>query len=82
MTVGHAPADRASLFAFGAWPHRRAGPGIPWLVRLILERVGGRVEAGDAPGGGARFTVTIPRRAASARMQGASFGANRSVGVE
>jgi hypothetical protein len=28
---------------------------------MILERAGGRVEAGTAPQGGARFTVVLPR---------------------
>jgi signal transduction histidine kinase len=29
---------------------------------MMLERIGGRVEIGDAPHGGARFTLTLPRR--------------------
>jgi hypothetical protein len=29
---------------------------------MILERVGGRVEVSDAPLGGARFAVAVPRR--------------------
>jgi signal transduction histidine kinase len=35
------------------------------LVRLILERAGGRVDAGSAPLGGARFRVTVPRERAT-----------------
>jgi signal transduction histidine kinase len=62
--AGIGAAERASLFTLGKRGRTEApGSGIGLaLVRLILERVGGQVEAGDAPGGGARFTVTIPRR--------------------
>lgn len=61
---GIALGDRERLFALGKrGATTAAGSGIGLaLVRMILERVGGRVEAGDAPGGGARFSVTIPRR--------------------
>ena len=57
-------ADRERVFAFGArGPTRAAGTGIGLaFVRMILERVGGRVEIGDAPRGGARFLLTLPRR--------------------
>jgi len=30
---------------------------------MILERAGGRVEAGDSPLGGARITIIVPRAA-------------------
>ena len=56
--------ERERLFALGQRGTTcAAGTGIGLaLVRLMLERVGGRVEVGTAPGGGARFAVTIPRR--------------------
>lgn len=33
-----------------------------WLVWAFVERCGGRVEAGAAPGGGARFSLWLPAR--------------------
>lgn len=57
--------DRERLFALGERGATSAdGSGIGLaLVRLMLERVGGRVEVVDAPLGGARFALSIPRRA-------------------
>jgi signal transduction histidine kinase len=41
---------------------RAEGSGIGLaLVRMILERAGGRVECGASALGGARFVVTVPR---------------------
>ena len=62
--AGIVRADRERLFALGERGATRApGSGIGLaLVRIILERAGGRVEIRDAPRGGARFAVTIPRR--------------------
>jgi two-component system phosphate regulon sensor histidine kinase PhoR len=61
---GVAPADRERIFALGErGPGAGEGSGIGLaLVRMILERVGGRVEVSDAPLGGARFAVAVPRR--------------------
>ena len=63
---GVAPAERERIFALGERGTTGSdGTGIGLaLVRMILERVGGRVDVGDAPLGGARFSVTVPRRAA------------------
>jgi signal transduction histidine kinase len=60
---GVALADRARIFLLGERGATRAdGSGIGLaLVRLILERAGGRVECGDSPLGGARFSVSVPR---------------------
>ncbi len=60
---GVAPAERERIFALGergATGVDGSGIGLA-LVRMILERAGGRVEAGAAPQGGARFTVVLPR---------------------
>lgn len=60
---GVALVDRERLFALGErglTPAAGTGIGLA-LVRLIAERVGGRVEIGHAPLGGARFAVTIPQ---------------------
>ena len=61
---GISPADRERVFTLGArGPTQAPGSGIGLaFVRMILERTGGRIEIGDAPRGGARFTVTLPRR--------------------
>ena len=60
---GIAVADRDRMFALGErGPSASDGSGIGLaLVRMILERAGGRVEADAAPGGGARFTLVLPR---------------------
>ncbi|WP_376100740.1 sensor histidine kinase (plasmid) [Roseomonas sp. CCTCC AB2023176] len=46
---------------------RRSGFGVGlWLVRQLSEAMGGTVEIGDAPGGGALFTITLPLHARGA----------------
>ena len=61
---GIAQAERERIFALGERGATSAdGSGIGLaLVRMILERVGGRVDVEGAPSGGARFVVTVPRR--------------------
>jgi signal transduction histidine kinase len=56
--------ERERVFALGERGDTVAdGSGIGLaLVRMILERAGGRVELRVSPLGGARFAVTIPRR--------------------
>jgi signal transduction histidine kinase len=57
-------AERERIFAFGqrgATAAGGAGIGLA-LVRMMLERAGGRVELAESVLGGARFAVTIPRR--------------------
>jgi signal transduction histidine kinase len=60
---GIAPGERERIFALGErGTSGGSGNGIGLaLVRMILERAGGRVEASAAPSGGARFTVVLPR---------------------
>jgi signal transduction histidine kinase len=63
---GIPPHERERLFALGERGTTEAGgSGIGLaLVRLILERAGGRVDVRESPLGGVRFAVTIPRRSA------------------
>ena len=60
---GVAPGDRERVFALGARAKTSAaGTGIGLaLVRLMLERAGGRVELDRSPRGGARFALFVPR---------------------
>ncbi len=62
---GIAPAERERVFALGErGPTAAPGSGIGLaLVRLLLERAGGRVDVDDSPFGGARFALTVPRGA-------------------
>jgi signal transduction histidine kinase len=60
---GVAPADRERVFTLGeraATPAHGSGIGLA-VVRLMLERAGGRVELEESPLGGARFVVFVPR---------------------
>jgi signal transduction histidine kinase len=60
---GIATADRERVFVLGERATTAAnGSGIGLaLVRLMLERTGGRVELEGSPLGGARFIIGIPR---------------------
>ena len=60
---GIAAADRERVFVLGergATSAEGSGIGLA-LVRLMIERAGGRVELEESPLGGARFVVTVPR---------------------
>jgi signal transduction histidine kinase len=61
---GIPPHERERVFALGArGPTGATGSGIGLaFVRMILERIGGCIDIGDAPLGGARFRLTLPRR--------------------
>ncbi len=60
---GIASADRERVFVFGDRGATEAnGNGIGLtLVRLMIERAGGRVDLETSPLGGARFIVVVPR---------------------
>jgi signal transduction histidine kinase len=60
---GVASGDRERVFAFGDRGDTEAtGNGIGLaLVRLMIERAGGRVDVETSPLGGARFTLILPR---------------------
>ena len=60
---GIASHDRERVFAFGDRGDTEAnGTGIGLaLVRLMIERVGGRVDLEPSPFGGARFILAVPR---------------------
>ena len=60
---GIASADRERVFAFGDRGDTEAkGTGIGLaLVRLMIERAGGRVDLESSPFGGARFVLMVPR---------------------
>jgi signal transduction histidine kinase len=60
---GIGPADRERVFALGERATSAAnGTGIGLaLVRLMVERAGGRVDLEVSPLGGARFVLAIPR---------------------
>ncbi len=66
---GIAPADRRRIFErfYRADPARSRGTGSSGLglaiAKALVEVHGGTIEADDAPGGGARFRVELPRRA-------------------
>jgi signal transduction histidine kinase len=61
--AGVSAAARAQLFEpFFTTKEKGTGLGLA-VSRAIARAHGGDVEAGDAPGGGARFTLALPRRA-------------------
>jgi signal transduction histidine kinase len=60
---GIATTDHDRVFALGeraATSAKGTGIGLA-LVRMMVERAGGRANLEDSPLGGARFVVTIPR---------------------
>jgi signal transduction histidine kinase len=61
---GVPPDQRERIFAVGERGSTAADGSVIGLalVRMLLERVGGRVEVAESPLGGARFSVSVPRR--------------------
>ncbi|MFG2516211.1 ATP-binding protein [Streptomyces sp. NPDC048584] len=76
---GIPPEHHESIFTEG-WStkeppaHRERGIGLP-LVRRLAERQGGSAEVGEAPGGGAEFTVVLPDALTEAGAEPALTGA-------
>jgi two-component system sensor histidine kinase KdpD len=55
-------AERTTIFEpfrTGTTPNRSSGIGLA-ICKAIVEAHGGRITVGDAPGGGAMFTFTLP----------------------
>ncbi|MER7741281.1 sensor histidine kinase [Streptomyces sp. NPDC096538] len=76
---GVPPARRELIFTEG-WStkeppgHRERGIGLP-LVRRLAHRHGGSARVGEAPGGGAEFTVVLPEALAEPDVRAALTGA-------
>ncbi|MFC8390736.1 MULTISPECIES: sensor histidine kinase [unclassified Streptomyces] len=76
---GIPPEHRELIFTEG-WStkeppaHRERGIGLP-LVRRLAERQGGSADVGEAPGGGAEFTVVLPEALAEPGAEPALTGA-------
>jgi signal transduction histidine kinase len=68
---GIAPHERESIFGLrvrGASAGMRAGTGIGLaIVKMIAERAGGGIRVMESPLGGARFEITLLRKASEAR---------------
>ncbi|HKE65018.1 MAG TPA: ATP-binding protein [Micromonosporaceae bacterium] len=73
---GFTDADLAVVFERGALYERyrgvrKVGSGLGLaLAAALVRRLGGHIEAGHAPEGGARFTVALPTLAATRRQRG------------
>ncbi|MFI8201238.1 ATP-binding protein [Streptomyces sp. NPDC085937] len=82
------PPERRELIFTEGWStkvppgHRERGIGLP-LVRRLAHRHGGSARVGEAPGGGAEFTVVLPEALAEPDARPALAGARvRSTGPE
>jgi two-component system CitB family sensor kinase len=61
--------------------HRERGIGLP-LVRRLAERQGGSADVGEAPGGGAEFTVVLPEALTEPGAEPALSGASAPGSAE
>ncbi|MBT3162256.1 sensor histidine kinase [Streptomyces sp. Vc74B-19] len=74
------PPERRELIFTEGWStkeppgHRERGIGLP-LVRRLAHRHGGSARVGEAPGGGAEFTVVLPEALAEPDARAALAGA-------
>ena len=76
------PADILAKLGEPYVTTRRAEPGHGglglgvFIAITLIERIGGKVDLANAPGGGARVTISLPRRPleASARFEGSQTG--------
>ncbi|MEQ8146854.1 sensor histidine kinase [Streptomyces sp. OP7] len=82
------PPERRELIFTEGWStkeppgHRERGIGLP-LVRRLAHRHGGSARVGEAPGGGAEFTVVLPEALAEPDARPALAGARvRPTGPE
>jgi two-component system CitB family sensor kinase len=78
------PPDQRDMIFTEGWStkkppaHGKRGIGLS-LVRRLAERQGGSVSVGEAPGGGAEFTVVLPEALAEAELQPALTAAGSST---
>jgi two-component system CitB family sensor kinase len=78
------PPDQRDMIFTEGWStkkppaHGKRGIGLS-LVRRLAERQGGSVSVGEAPGGGAEFTVVLPEALAEADLQPALTAAGSST---
>lgn len=83
---GIPPEHRELIFTEG-WStkeppaHRERGIGLP-LVRRLTERQGGSADVGEAPGGGAEFTVVLPEALTEPGAEPALSGASAPGSAE
>ncbi|MFF9485586.1 ATP-binding protein [Streptomyces sp. NPDC014676] len=83
---GIPPEHRELIFTEG-WStkeppaHRERGIGLP-LVRRLAERQGGSADVGEAPGGGAEFTVVLPEALTEPGAEPALSGASAPGSAE
>ncbi len=83
---GIPPEHRESIFTEG-WStkeppaHRERGIGLS-LVRRLAERQGGSADVGEAPGGGAEFTVVLPEALTEPGAEPALSGASAPGSTE